>query len=210
MDSEPPIVGKPFRSFQVVKTSAMGLGAPQGFAVTIYFMGGTAETPSPAYHTSKMWWTKQRPWLPASFDLYARGSVIGHKIGLKQDAQVAKVSSGGWEGLIGMKCGIDIDAENESIKFVNEIPEKSLKRRLHVKGKGTGRVYEVRIASTDPSTSRTLNWKGTTSALEFVQDAAPSCNGNLKLVSPDHADRLLAVWKNRTDPSILGALHILD
>jgi hypothetical protein len=83
-------------------------------------------------------------------------------------------------------------------------------RRLQVKRKGTGRFYEVRIAGTDQSNIRTLNWKGTTSALELAQDATPSCKGNLKLVSPDHADRVLAVWKNRTHPSILGDLHILD
>jgi hypothetical protein len=45
--------------------------------------------------------------------------------------------------------------------------------------------------------------------LGLVHDSAPSCNGNLKLVDPDQANRVLAVWKNRTDLSILGALHVL-
>jgi hypothetical protein len=39
--------------------------------------------------------------------------------------------------------------------------------------------------------------------------ARPHVNGNLKLVDPNQANRVLAVWKNRTDLSILGALHVL-
>jgi hypothetical protein len=136
MDSEPPVLGDPFRSFQVVKTSPMGLGAPQGLAGTIHPIGGTAETPSPAYHTSKMWWTKQRPWLPASFQLNSGRSVIGRKTGLQQDAQIAKVRYRGWEGLVGMKCDVDIDARNESIRFVNEIPRQEFDEEASGEEKG--------------------------------------------------------------------------
>jgi hypothetical protein len=79
-----------------------------------------------------------------------------------------------------------------------------------VKRKGIGRTYEVQIASMDQGATQLLNWKGTKSTLGLVHDTGTSCKGSLKLFSPDHADRALAVWESRIDPKILGALHLLD
>ena len=175
MGPESSLLGEPYRSFQLVKTSALGLGAPQGIAVMIHPVRGTSETPSPVYHTSKLWWTKYR----------------------------------GWEGVLGLKCDIEIMVKNESTKFVSNIQDDGPTRRLQLKGKGAGRDYEMRIASMDQGTTQILNWKGSKSALWLVHDSAPSCNGNLELVNPDQADRVLAVWKSRTNLSILGALYVL-
>jgi hypothetical protein len=209
VDSESPFLGEPYRSFQFVKTSALGLGAPQGIAVMIHPIGGTSETPSPVYHTSKLLWMKQRLALPASFDLYAGGNVISHKADSQGEMKLARVSYRGWEGVVGLKCDIEIFVKNESTKFMDNIEDDGPTRRLQLKRKGVGRDYEMRIASTDQGTTQILNWKGSKSTLGLVHDSAPSCNGNLKLVNLDQADRVLAVWKNRTDLSILGALHVL-
>lgn len=61
----------------------------------------------------------------------------------------------------------------------------------------------------DEGTTQILNWKGSKSALGLVHGNAPSCDGSLKPVNPDQADRVLAVWKNRTDLLILEALHVM-
>jgi hypothetical protein len=204
--SESSPLGKPFCSFQLVKTSALGLGSPQGIAVMIHSIEGTSETPSPTYHTSKLWWTKQRLSLPASFGPYARGNVMGHKADSQGDMKIARVSYRGWEGL---KCDIEIFARNEKTKSVSNIQDDGPTRRLQLKRKGVERDYEMRITRIDEGTTQILNWKGSKSALGLVHDNSPSCNGNLKLVNSDQADRVLAAWKNRTDLLILGAFHVM-
>ena len=210
LDSKSSELGQLYRSFQVVKTSAMGLGAPQGFAVMIHPIGGTSQSPSPAYHTSRMWWTKQRPWLPASFDLYHGGGVPKRKSDHEQNVKIAEVKYRGWEGMVGMKCDIEMNAKDHTLEFPNHVQHDTTMSRLQLKRKGIGRDYEMRIAGIDQGTSEILNWKGTKSALGGVQDSAPHCNGNLKLIRPGRGDGVLAVWKNRTDPLILGALHVFD
>src|SRR5947209_13175288 len=112
-----------------------------------------------------MWWTKQRLALPASFDLCAGGNVIGHKADSQGEMKIARVSYRGWEGLVGLKCDIEIFVKNESTKFVSNIRDDSPTRRLRLKRKSVGRDYEMRIANMDQSTTRILNWKGSKSTL---------------------------------------------
>ena len=134
--------------------------------------------------------------------------MIGQKADSQGDMKIARVNYRGWEGVLGLKCDIEIFARNEKTKFVSNIQDDGPTRRLQLKRKGVGRDYEMRIASMDEGTTPILNWKGSKSALGLVHDNAPSCNGNLKLVNLDQANRV-AVWKNRTDLLILGALHVM-
>ena len=210
MDPKSSQLGELYRSFQVVKTSALGLGAPQGFAVMIHPIGGTSQSPSPAYHTSKMWWTKQRPWLPPSFDLFYGGGVASHKSDHEQNVKIAEVKYRGWEGMVGMKCDIEVNDKDHTLDYPNQLQYDTDMSRLQLKRKGIGRNYEMRTASMDQGTNEILYWKGTKSALGGVKDNAPNCNGNLKLIRPGRGNGVLAVWKNRTDPLILGTLHVFD
>jgi hypothetical protein len=134
---------------------------------------------------------------------------MGHNAGSQGDMKIARVSYRGWEGVLGLKCDIEIFARNEKTKFVSNIQDDGPTRRLQLKRKDVERDYEMRIASMDEGTTQISNWKGSKSALGLVYDNAPSCNGNLKLVDPDRADRVPVVWKNRTDLLILGTLHVM-
>jgi hypothetical protein len=137
------------------------------------------------------------------------GNVIGRKANSQGDMKIARVSHRGWEGVLGLECNIEIFARNEKTKFVSNIQDDGPTRRLQLKRKGVGRDYDMRITSMDEGTTQILNWKGSKLALGLVHDNAPSCNGNLELVNPDQADRVLAAWKNRKDLLILGALHVM-
>ena len=208
--SGPSGLGDPYRSFQVVKTTSMGLGAPQGFAVMIHPTGGSSDTPSRAYHTSKLWWPKQRYFLPPSFTLFTGGNPDSHKHDLHEERKVGKAKYRGWEGLVGLKIAIEIIAQDEGIDLVNQIPQSNNARKALIKRKGGPREYEMRLGNESDGTSEVLIWKGTKSAVKLVGDSAPLCNGNLKLIKPDQPGKILAIWKNRTDYAILGALHVLE
>jgi hypothetical protein len=171
--SESSPFGEPYCSFQLVKTSALGLGSPQGIAVMIHPIGGTSENPSPAHHTSNLRRTKQRLSLPAPFDLYAGGNVIGQKADSQGDMKIARVNYRGWEGVLGLKCDIKNFARNEKTKFVSNIQDDGPTRRLQLKRKGVGRDCEMRIASMDEGTTPILNWKGSKSALGWSMVMRP-------------------------------------
>jgi hypothetical protein len=79
--------------------------------------------------------------------------VIGHKADSQGEMKIARVSYRGWEGLMGLKCDIEIFVKNESTKFASNIQDDSPTR----KRKGVGHDYEMRIASTNQGTTQILN-----------------------------------------------------
>jgi len=206
---EPRLLREPYRVFQVLKTTSLGLGAPQGFAIMIHPVGGRALSPSPAYHSSRLMWTHQRVHLPPSFDLYPGGDAkVKHTV--ESQDKVGSVHYLGWEGTFGLKCRLEVVAKEPTFEHENDIPESETMRTVQIKRQGIGRAYEMQLGNTSEGSIRTLWWKGSKSAVDLVHNEAPVCNGNLKLIDPNDRERILAVWKNRTDPTILGALFILD
>jgi hypothetical protein len=83
--------------------------------------------------------------------------VIGHKADSQGEMKIARVSYRGWEGLMGLKCDIEIFVKNESTEFASNIQDDSPTRRLQLKRKGVGHDYEMRIASTNQGTTQILN-----------------------------------------------------
>ena len=116
MDSKAPELGKPHRIFQDFETPAMGLGAPQGFAVMIDPMGGTPQLRNSAYRTSQMWCSQPLTWLPASGDLYYGGSSLCRNADLERDM---RMRCNGWEGMGVMKYNIETDATNQPVEIVD-------------------------------------------------------------------------------------------
>ncbi len=176
----------------------------------IHPIGGSSETPSRAYHTSKMWWTKQRFFLPSSFALFTGGNPDSHKHDLHEEVKVGKVKYRGWEGAVGLKIDIEIVAQEESIDFANQMPHSNTVRKAQIKRKWGRRQYETKLGNESEGTSEGFMWMGSKSTVKLINDSAPLCNGNLKLMKPDQPEKILAIWKNRTDSAILGALHILE
>jgi hypothetical protein len=83
--------------------------------------------------------------------------LIGHKADSQGEMKIARVSYRGWEGLVGLKCDIEIYVKSESTKFASNIQDDSPTRRLQLKRKGVGHDYEMRIASTNQGTTQILN-----------------------------------------------------
>ena len=156
-----------------------------------------------------MWWTKQLFWLPGSFSLFDGGS---KEIENQENREkIGSIKYRGVEGLVGMKCDIEVVANRkEQVDFMNQLPDEAALRHLQIKRMGMGREYEMRRNNPIEGQSQVYMWKGTKSAIHQVDFEAPECNGNLKMVDPQHPERILAVWKNRTDFLILGALLVLE
>lgn len=222
---------EPYRLFHIFKDSPLSLGA-FSFCAQVQPAGGRAQTPSPAYHTPRLPAYRQRFYLPGPFQLYPGGNIerSGRKPDIPPQTPVSKVRYRGWQGLIGMRAEATI-YEPRVFKFHNGIhstmnarlldDEKNCaaqgyqaKSFMTIRRKGMGRSYRLEIkgynAVTGHPANKTLYWKGSKSALSLVENQKPNCNGNLKLISPDNPDNVLAVWQNRTDRRIMGSLSIID
>jgi hypothetical protein len=98
MDSKSSILRELYRLFTIIETSAMGLGAPQRFAINREPYRWDIENGEPGYQPP-MRWTMQRPWLPASLSICAGG---------RRDGPEAKSASMKVEALTAMKCNMEI------------------------------------------------------------------------------------------------------
>jgi hypothetical protein len=149
-------------------------------------------------------------WLPSPFKLFAGGNISSHHSSVTEvEEQLGAVKYRGLEGLVGFKCDLEFNGLRVPIAYANEIKDTSSERRIQIKRKGMGREYIMEPANPKDGQPSRLIWKGSKAALEMVHNDAPNCNGNLKLINPEAPERVLAVWKNRTDYLILGALFIL-
>ena len=202
------------------------------FCAQVQPAGGSAQKPSPAYHTPRLPVYRQRFHLPGPFQLYPGGNVerSGRKpADVPPRTPISQVRYRGWEGIFGMRAEAtiyeprafvfrnSIDSTNERLR---DDMENCASQSYRVKSfttitrQGVGRTYRLEIKGYDAVThhpaTKTLYWKGSKSALSLVEDQKPRCNGNLKLVSADRPDNVLAVWQNRTDRRIMGSLSIID
>jgi hypothetical protein len=218
---------QPYRSFQVLKTNPLSFAWPGAIHLMIHPIGGTASSSSPSYHSSRISAARQKPFLPPTFRLFTGGAVPRDATKESEEGvQVAKVKYPGWEGMVGLKVEIGIakGGGGEGEQGARERSEgKILVRRV-----GAGRRYEVSFQGLAQGTDYVdrLEWKGSKSALtallheqreemaqngQAVKNESSSQNGNLKLISRNHEERgVLAVWQNKTDPSVLGNLFLFE
>lgn len=206
---ESDVIARPghFRRFQIIKGTSFGLGSSQGFKLDIHaedgFHGDTND-----FHTTTLPFFNHGLFLPASFDVM-RGPRPPPEQHLQQGEEIAgSVKYKGFEGMFSMKADIDLGEPRPHLKYAHKIPH-SLGRRLEITRQGMGRHYSIEMS---PCPMR-LKWKGTIKALQLLEgDDTPDCNGNLKLVNEANPfqPEVLAVWKNRTDPHIMGALWVLE
>jgi len=223
---------EPYRVFHIFKDSPLSLGA-FSFCAQVQPAGGRAQKPSPAYHTPRLPAYRQRFYLPGPFQLYPGGNI--ERSGRNKPADIppqtpiSQVRYRGWQGLLGMRAEAtiyeprvfvfrnSIDSTNEKLR---DNMENCASRSYRVKSfmtitrQGMGRTYRLEIKGYDPVThhpaTKTLYWKGSKSALSQIENQKTRCNGNLKLISPDKPDNVLAVWQNRTDLRVMGSLNIID
>ncbi|KAI9859749.1 MAG: hypothetical protein M1813_006466 [Trichoglossum hirsutum] len=203
----------PSRSFQVIKTAPLGW-----FTLTFLVLptGGShaSSSPNPSYHTNRLppnllpW----KWWIPPDIIFYD-GAVKQRT--LSEETLVGGVSARGGAGWRGVNITIDIAGKNE---------DPGARGSTVVTQRGWGRLYDLLIpgrpwvCSGDGNAERKLVWKGTKHAIHEIrsQDDAKThpklgpCNGNLKLVEAENPERILAVWENRTDWTVLGNLLIYE
>jgi hypothetical protein len=109
-----------------------------------------------------------------------------------------------------------IDSSVGSPSEQNEDASQSLhtKSSVTVTREGMGRTYRLEIIRRDASAPtpvrQVLYWKGSKSALSLMEDQPRRKNGNLKLVSPERPDTILAVWQNSTDRRLMGGLSVFE
>lgn len=189
---------EPYRSFEVHKSYNTSSGLAEVF--TFIPTGGTARTSTPSYHTSHTTSAKQRFGLPTPFDIY-------HGAEASLPEKVARVNYKGWEDIWTLRCAIDLYLRDTELNFDPDIPDiDDSKSHISITRKGTGRDYEVHVTG---SHERTFRWEGSKSALALVNHDSPTCNGNLKMFELSNPEKILAVWKNRTDFRRMGSLVVL-
>lgn len=184
------------------------MGAPQGFKLDInLIVGDGTESSFAAYYTGNVCWLMQRIFLPASFKAYAGPRI--NRVGASSSARqgVASIRYKGCEGAIGLRSEVEIFSHKGDSTFDNKIPNEVPPKRqlIAIRRKGIGREYALNLW---PSGEQ-LMWKGSKKVLNLVDDDSPRCNGNLKLFSTGQPEKVLAIWKNRTDPRILGSVIIM-
>ncbi|KAH0541559.1 hypothetical protein FGG08_003971 [Glutinoglossum americanum] len=195
---------QPFRSYQVIKTAPLGW-----FTLTFLVLptGGVypASSPSPSFHTSRLPpnWLPWKWWLPPPIRFYDGGAKF--RVGSGEETCVGRVNVAGGAGWKGVRIDIDIPAKDGD-PVAGGVTTA-------VTQHGWSRTYEFLL----PSTQQRLLWKGTKRTLRRLQPkekkhrpfGGPS-NGNLKLIDPEHPGRVLAVWENKTDWSVLGNLLVFE
>ena len=190
-----------FKCFQVIKSTPLGLGAPTGYRLDVSCLEGADDDLQNHFYTTTIGWWAQRVFLPADFRVMSGPRPGDGSYG----AEVANIEYKSIEGIFHMNAKVTLVEKSKPRTYEDEIPSASRFRSISIT-RGWARHYETDLRPSGPQ----LKWKGTKKALNLLDDEAPRCNGNLKLVHESYPfqPETLAVWKNRTDPSILGALHV--
>lgn len=200
-----------YRKFQAIKNTNLGINAPNGFHLEIHSIDGNGVEIGIPFHTTKQLWIGQRLFMPPSFKLMTGPWVPNNQATTSADpTAVAHINYKGFSGLLGLHVEVEVDSGDGTPGFHNDIPDSAAEhqRSISIRRQGLGRTYSMELK---PS-GRKLQWQGSKQAAALIDDDAPLCNGNLKLFDPAHPfePEMLALWKNRTDMSILGALYISE
>ncbi|CAL5869675.1 uncharacterized protein PFLUO_LOCUS3905 [Penicillium psychrofluorescens] len=202
-DDHPDHAKEAYRLFNVWKDVALGPNI--SYSLQVHPSGGRAQTPSPVFHTPRIPWYRQRYHLPASFDLYAGGTVIRSSKDPQPEPEDRRshIHYRGVEGVFTLRVDADIfsqpDGASEPVKRCS----------VRIARKGIGRTYSVQIYQDGSGSVQKFYWKGSKAALSLVEDREHDGNGNLKFFAADRPQEILAVWQNRTDRRILGSLSVL-
>ena len=195
-----------FRCFQVFKSTSLGLGAPQGYKLDVKTVDPIGRHSQSLCRTTDLFWARQGFFLPPNFKIHRSPADKWAGLTKEYGPLIASVKYRGMEGFFRMTADLSVFRDSKDLDtFSNEIPLQQ-RHQLRIRRGGWARHYNV-AAPNSPGTEHI--WKGTKFFLNGLIDSAPDCNGNLKLIKEDSRKaRILAVWKNRTDPKILGALWI--
>jgi len=204
---------EPIRIFQVLKQThhlPPVLSFPPTLSFDIVATISTPSNPSPSYHTSCLPAIFHKPFVPPSFSVFA-GVAPHTSPGPRSEIpepEVAKLSfKGGFKNL-----EILIAKTGRTEHSADAEP-----RATNVKRRGWGREYHFTL-----SNSSQLTWKGmksrpglTSGIGDGKHEASGTkhhgpANGNLKLVTLSEPDKILALWENKIDPTVLGNLLLYE
>ena len=195
-----------FRCLQVFKSTSLGLGAPQGISLEVKAVDSLGDASRTLFRTTNLAWMKQGFFLPPSFKVHR--SLASSEASMAHDhaSLVATVKYRGMEGLFHMKADLSVFRSSKELDTGSGQMTTQQRHQLRIHRGGWARQYTI-VAPNEPGTEHI--WKGTKQALNVLHDSAPGCNGNLKLLNENSSPpKILAVWKNRTDPKIMGALWV--
>ena len=197
-----------FRCLQVIKSTALGLGAPQGISLEVKAIDNRGIGFRSLFRTTNLAWMKQGFFLPPSFKVHRRSASTEASLPHEYGPLVASVKYRGMEGLFHMKADLSVFRSTKDLDIGSDRIETQQRHQLRIYRGGWARQYTV-AAPNEPGMEHI--WKGTKQALNVLHDSAPDCNGNLKLLNENLSPpKILAVWKNRTDPKIMGALWVSE
>jgi hypothetical protein len=191
-----------------------------------YLPSGT----TPTYVTSDMKWWKVKYILPPTFEIYSSHPESKHNstapaseiTGLIQSPShdsyhseepgskpwpLAQIKYPGWQGVTQMTIDMTIYEASKWMVYDHELHAPAdVRSRWTIMRVDYRREYIMgRVKSPEIGIYR---WRGNKKILDIpeMDDGFPKCNGNLKLEDDDA--RLVAVYKQRRDSTVLGGLTV--
>jgi hypothetical protein len=194
---------------------------PPALTLLVLPTGGTASTPSPSYHTSRLSFIVHKPFLPPSFKVFAGAGTHGKK-DLAPEVEGPEVAALKFSGGV-RNLTIQVELGSSSM-------EGTKNKTVTVQRDGWGREYGFLLPG---QSGLKVLWKGTKTAVgNAKQEVARSSSqpgskgdkeakepsrhsaGHLKLVAASATDSesdkapVKGVFENKTHPSILGHVYL--